>query len=158
MDELYLSKKQLDELYRRIPKYEKDYGIKTEEENEYNTYLEKFVTLGRKVLGSDSIGVEDIKKALANHAVQKVKSFLQKENEDMFSSLSQLDDISKDSLERLEYCVFQSEKDRLSFERDEDFAEEREFLKQFTDEDIESFKRFSDFLRDSYSKENTISI
>ena len=154
MDELYLLKKQLDKLYRKIPKYEKDHGIKTKEEDEYNAYLEKFITLGRKVLGSDSIGVKDIKNALANHAAKKIKDFLQKENENMFSNLSQLDDISKDSLVFLEYCVLQSEKDRLSFERDDLFTEERDFLKQFTDEDIENFKRFSDILRDKYTKKH----
>lgn len=154
MNELYLSKKQLDELYRKIPKYEKDHGIETKEEHEYNAYLEKFITLGRKVLENDSIGVEDIKNALANHATKKIKVFLQKENIDMFSSLSQLDDISKDSLEFLEYCVLQSEKDRWLFEKDDFFAEERNFLKQFTDEDIENFKRFSDFLRDKYTKKH----
>lgn len=78
MNDLYFSKKQLDILYEKIPKYEKDRGIKTKEEDEYNAYLEKFITLGRKVLRSDSIGVEDIKNAFVKHAVKKLKPFYKK--------------------------------------------------------------------------------
>lgn len=72
----------------------------------------------------------------------------------MLSSLSQLDYISSDYLVFLDSCIYYSEDDSWSFEKNELYAEEREFLKQFTAEEIENFKRFSDFLRDRYTKEN----
>ena len=154
MDELYLLKKQLDELNKKIPKYEKDHGIETKEEAEYNSFLEKFIALGRKILSNDTLSDKDIKQVINTHAVQKVKTFLGKDNQTMFDSLSQLYEMSSDSMQFLEYCIIQSENDPWLFERDELFSEEREFLKQFTKKDITKFKNFSDYLKDIYSNES----
>lgn len=89
-----------------------------------------------------------------NYIITNIKTLLEKKNEDILNNLNELDDNVRDSLSYLEYCVIQSEKDEWLFEHDELFEEERNFLKQFTPEELSKFKEFSNFLIEMYSSEN----
>lgn len=149
MNELYLLKKQLDDLYNKIPKYERDNNIDSPELESYNEALKVFVSSGQKFFEDDSLKLEDIERKICEYSVAKTKETLSRDSQDILSAMDNMEEIERDSLMRLEYCLVCRDENPKDFYEDDNFAGDKEFLESFSDEEIASFSSLQDQIRKS---------
>ena len=64
MNDLYFLDKELEKLYNRIPIFERENDISSQQKDEYNKALNEYLECGRKVFNDPSLRMEDIKNIL----------------------------------------------------------------------------------------------
>lgn len=153
---LYEFRKQLKTLHGLIPKYQKDMGIPTKEEDKYNFFLNKFVDIAKELLGNNDITYEDIDNYLNTCASINVKCFLEenKYGDNINNSIKRLNSMTSDALLFLEHCISLQKNNEYSFEKDELYKEERDFLALFSERDLDNYDKISKIIINESKEEN----
>lgn len=149
MNELYLLKKQLEELYRKIPAYERDNNIETPESIAYQEFLKEFIAFGQKTFEDESLGLEQIEEKIRDYSIATIKELLTRQPQDILDSFSEMDDITRDSLNRLDMCLSYKREDPKFFYEDKNCASDREYLAGFDEEDIARYESLEDYIRNA---------
>ena len=76
MNDLYFLDKELEKLYNRIPLFERENDISSQQKDEYNKALNEYLECGRKVFNDQSLKMEDIKKLMQEHSILSIKALL----------------------------------------------------------------------------------
>lgn len=146
MDELYSVRKKLEDLYRMIPKYERDNNIETPEAKVYEEFKSEFIAMGRKVLEDESLSLDDIEKRIEEYSISSTKEILSRKPEDALDAFGTMETITRDAIIRLENCLIDKKEDSWKFHHNEIYASDREFLAAFSEEDIEAFRQLEDYI------------
>ncbi len=152
MNDLYSLNRQLENLYNRIPLYERENDLDSPQKDEYNKALQEFIECGEKVFGEDNLDLEQINARIQEHSILAVKAMLAHEPQDIYASIPEMDNIASDAFTRLEYCLSCRRENPRDFYEDDNFASDRKFLSSFNEEDIASFERFQDYIRNTPDK------
>lgn len=153
---LYEFRKQLKTLHGLIPKYQKDMGIPTKEEDKYNFFLNKFIDIAKELLGNNDITYEDIDNYLNTCSAINVKCFLEenKYGEDITNAIMRINSMTSDALLFLEHCITMKKNNEHSFEKDELYKEERDFLALFSEHDLDNYDKVTKAIVSKYEEEN----
>ncbi len=152
MDELYLLSKQVKELYSKIPLNERDNNIASPQKQEYQKALQSFIKIGKNVFGDD-LDLEELNERIKWHSILSVKAVLAKEPQDIYALIPEMDNVTSDAFMRLEYSLSSRKENLAYFYHDAIFSDNRDFLTNFNEEDIASFERFQEFIKNT--SENT---
>lgn len=151
MDKLFFMKKELEELYGSISSYERVHNIDSSKVIAYYDLLKKIIEYGKKYFDDSSLTYEQIEDNMNKRATDIIRKILFNSNEDILDNLSQLSDLERYLLEKLEYCLNLKEYNEQYFIPDDLCASDRKYLEQFSDEDIIRFKDFQNFIRINFS-------
>ena len=146
-NDLYFLDKELEKLYNRIPIFERENDISSQQKDEYNKALNEYLECGRKVFNDPSLRMEDIKNRILEHSILSIKALLAYEPQDILSAIQDIDNITSDAFTRLEYCLSCRDDKPSDFYQDKLFANDRKFIENFSEEDFANFKRLQDYIR-----------
>ncbi len=146
MEELYLLKKQLDDLYSGIPKYERDNNIESPELIEYKRLSQKVIEYSSKLFGVQE-SMEQIEERILEYSVEAAKELLSHSPEEIKDAMPSMNGVTRNALTRLEYCLSSKRDNERDFQIDELFAKDRDFLARFTDKEIASFESLQNSLK-----------
>ena len=109
--------------------------------------LKNFIEYGKKYFDDSSLTYEQIDDNMNKCAIDIIRKILFNSNEDILDNLSELSDLERYLLEKLEYCLNLKEYYERDFIAADLYANDRKYLAQFSDEDIIRFKNFQNFIR-----------
>lgn len=147
MDKLFFMKKELEELWGSISYYERVHNIDSSKLVAYYNLLKNFIEYGKKYFDDSSLTYEQIDDNMNKCAIDIIRKILFNSNEDILDNLSELSDLERYLLEKLEYCLNLKEYYERDFIAADLYANDRKYLAQFSDEDIIRFKDFQNFIR-----------
>lgn len=147
MDKLFFMKKELEELWGSISYYERVHNIDSSKLVAYYNLLKNFIEYGKKYFDDSSLTYEQIDDNMNKCAIDIIRKILFNSNEDILDNLSELSDLERYLLEKLEYCLNLKEYYERDFIAADLYANDRKYLAQFSDEDIIRFKNFQNFIR-----------
>ena len=147
MDKLFFMKKELEELWGSISYYERVHNIHSSKLVAYYNLLKNFIEYGKKYFDDSSLTYEQIDDNMNKCAIDIIRKILFNSNEDILDNLSELSDLERYLLEKLEYCLNLKEYYERDFIAADLYANDRKYLAQFSDEDIIRFKDFQNFIR-----------
>lgn len=140
-------KKELEELWGSISYYERVHNIDSSKLVAYYNLLKNFIEYGKKYFDDSSLTYEQIDDNMNKCAIDIIRKILFNSNEDILDNLSELSDLERYLLEKLEYCLNLKEYYERDFIAADLYANDRKYLAQFSDEDIIRFKDFQNFIR-----------
>jgi len=113
----------------------------TKQNDECELIIERFLKYSKLYFNEDNLSYEEVSNKINAIAIQKTKEVL---NNSISDDLTDLDDIIKDTLEKLVYSINAKEQNEDIFDNDNSNVEVKYFLTNFTDNEIKKLKELKE--------------